>query len=104
MGILSWNEQKQFRSLIGKLLWVSDITRSDVANETRHLSTKGIQATYQDARKANKTLEKLKKKELVIKYKKLGDYKQISLAVYLDAAFKNGEERIKSVSGKVILM
>ena len=40
MGLLNWKKQKQYRRLVGKLLWVSDITRGDIANDTRHLSTK----------------------------------------------------------------
>ena len=86
IGFLNDQEQKQYKSLTGKLLWAAEITRPDISFDVRELSTKNQNATYKDVRQANKTLERLKKEEVNIIFKPLGDYKDLKIKVYSDAS------------------
>ena len=49
-------------------------------------------------------INKIKKENVKIQYEYLGDWDKLKLQVYTDAAFKNGEDKIRSVSGKIILL
>ena len=104
VGFLNEEEQNQYRSLTGQLLWVSEVTRLDVAYDVRELCIKNQKASYQDIRYANKVIEKIQKKDIRILFEPLGSYKDLKISLFTDAAFRNSEDKIKSVEGRVIIL
>ena len=54
-----------------------------------------------DIRNANKILKRAKYEDVKIKYSKLGKLNSLKLISYTDSSFKNGEDNVKSVRGRV---
>ena len=61
-------------------------------------------AFYQDIRYARKVIEKIQKKDIKILFEPLGSYKDLRISLFTDAAFRNSEDKIKSVEGRVIIL
>ena len=95
---------KDFRALTGKLSWVAENTRPDIAFDVRELSSKNHTATLDDIRYANKVLKKVKLNESKVKFSKLGDWKSLRVLGYTDTSFRNTENTTKSVGGKILLL
>ena len=104
VGVVNEDEQKRYRSLTGQLLWAAEVTRLDISFNVRELCTKNMKATYKDVKEANKVVEKLKREELKIAFKPLGRYEDLKIKVFTDAAFRNSEDKVKSVEGRIIVV
>ena len=104
VGVVNEDEQKRYRSLTGQLLWAAEVTRLDISFNVRELCTKNMKATYKDVKEANKVVEKIKREELKIAFKPLGRYEDLKIKVFTDAAFRNSEDKVKSVEGRIIVV
>ena len=71
---------------------------------TRVLSTRNKTATVEDFRKANKVLKKAKQKKVILKYSKLGNWKDLKIVTYTDSSYQNAENTEKSVGGRIIAL
>ena len=81
--------KKKLRSLIGKLNWVTSISRPDIAYDTRVLSTRINSAKLQDIYRANKVVKHLNSEEMVLKFPKFPNTRELKLLVFADASFAN---------------
>jgi hypothetical protein len=57
-----------------------------------------------DIKNANKILKKAKFENIKIKYLKLGKWSTLKLISYTDSSFKNAEDGVKSVGGRVTFL
>ena len=88
-------EQKVLRGKIGEVLWISLLTRPDLAFDVNKIASKVPDATV-------KTL--LDMNQIVRKAKSLGPVTDLVVKVYTDASFKNRDNQIRSTEGRVILI
>ena len=100
---LNRNEFKAFRGAAGKISWLADITRPDLAYDCLDLSTHNKDACIEDLRRMNKLIQRAKKTTGMIKYSKVcDDPKDIKILAITDASHLKKEDRTKGVMGRVI--
>ena len=99
---LSVRKFKEYRALTGQLSWAAENTRPDIAFDVRELSTRNKSATYEDLRNANKVLKKAQMEKVSIRYRKLGNWKDLKIVTFTDSSYRNVEDGTKSVGGRFI--
>ena len=97
-------EFKAYRGLTGQLNWAAENTRPDLAFDVRFLATRNKSANIADIKNANKILKKAQFEDVKVKYSKLGHWKTLKLVAYTDSSFKNAEDNVKSVGGRVTFL
>ena len=102
--ILDKKQFKEYRLLTGQLAWAVENTRPDLAFDVRHLATRNKDAKVEDIKNANKILKKAKAEDVKIKYSKIGDLDKLKLVTFTDSSFKNAEDKVKSVGGRVTFL
>ena len=95
---------KEYRRLTGQLAWAVENSRPDLAFDVRHLATMNKGATIADIKNANKILKKAQNENVKIKYSKLGNWRKLKLVTFTDSSFKNSEDNVKSVGGRVTFL
>lgn len=87
---LELKEQTMFRSILGKLNWVSQNTRPDLSFDVSVLGRKMQEASYEDLREIVKVGNRIKEKNfhVIIPYLKPG---KMYLEIFADASFGNIE-------------
>ena len=103
-GEVTPEEHKEYRGIVGKLLWLSELTRPDISYEVREVSTKNNNPTYNDINRVNKIVRKVKEDEKDIKFKYIGPLEDLEMISYSDASHTNTENKTKAVAGRVILL
>ena len=68
---LNADEYKQFRGMVGKIEWLSEGTRPDLAFNTLIKSMKTKKAAVKDMRKLNKIVRKAKEGDSTIRFKRI---------------------------------
>lgn len=101
---LSKKESTVLRSIAGKLNWIVQGTRPDVAFELIDLSTKFNKATVSDLNRAIKVLRKTQDGDAKLCFQALHNVKLWKLIVFTDASFASLNERIDSVGGHIIFL
>ena len=96
--------QREFRSAVGGLNWLSCNTRPDLAFDIMELSTRFGHANAEDLRRAGRLIKKAKERDMSIKFPKLGKLENSVILVYADGAFSNLSDNASSTAGKVILL
>ena len=95
----------EYRALTGQLSWAAELTRPDISFDTRELSTKNKEATYEDLKCANKVLKKAQlEKDVTLKFSKLGHLSDLKIVAYTDSSYRNAEDRDKSVGGRLVVL
>ena len=97
-------ELKQLRAKIGEVLWISLMTRPDLAFDVNKLASEVPGATINTLEDMNKLIKKAKAKKQVVRFTKLGNIKDLEVKVYTDASYNNQDERTRSTEGRVILV
>ncbi|XP_035684716.1 uncharacterized protein LOC118421507 [Branchiostoma floridae] len=100
---LNSEEYTMFRSIVGKMNWLSSGTRPDISFKTIDLSTKFAHATTTHLNDAVQTVRKLKLSATQIVYPRLSSMKDVSLTVFADASLANLENS-GSCGGHLIFM
>ena len=101
---LNKQQFRAYRRLTGQLAWAVENTRPDLAFDVRHLATRNKDATIGDIKTANKILKKAHYENVKVKYSHLGDWRQLKLVTFTDSSFKNSEDKVKSVGGRVTFL
>merc|ERR1712082_407993 len=70
---LTTAELKEYRKYTGKISWLAQGTRPDLSSSALDLAKKNNNATISDLRNINRIVEKVKKEENKIIYRKIGD-------------------------------
>ena len=101
---LSKHEIKKVRGKVGELLWLSLMTRPDLSFEVNLLSSEVAKGHIESVKDVNRLVKKAKSVKSVLKFSKLGNISDLSVKVYADASFGNQSDKIRSTSGRVILL
>jgi hypothetical protein len=85
-------ERKEIRRVVGELLWVSLVTRPELAFEVNNLSSLISTAKVKDLKEAKRLVEKAKLEPVTLTFTKLGPVENMKIQIYCDASFNNQEE------------
>merc|ERR1712240_808526 len=94
-------ELKEYRKYTGKLSWLAHGTRLDLSYSALDLAKKNNTAVISDLRNINRIVEKVKKEENKIIYRKIGDRENLQVVGIVDASYKPDD---KSVGGMIIVL
>lgn len=100
---LTPEENTQYRSLLGKLSWLSNITRPDLKWDVYSASRKNKNPTVSDLKSLNKVVSKLNTQKS-IKFPGIDLKSGVKLVVHSDASFGNIDEKVNSGRGYVIFL
>ena len=87
--LLSGEEFKELRAVVGQLLWVSGKKRPNISFDTCQLSSSLKSATVEDQLRANKTIKKLKSNEVKLRFPNIGQVEKAQLVSFSDASLAN---------------
>ena len=94
-------ELKEYRKYTGKISWLAQGTRPDLSYSALDLAKKNNNATISDLRNINRIVEKVKKEENKIIYRKIGNRENLQVIGIVDASYKPDN---KSVGGMIIAL
>ena len=98
---LTKTEYRVFRKYAGKIQWLAENVRPDLAIIGLNMSMKSKGATIGDLKKVNKIVKKVKSKESTVKFRKIGKKEDLKIYGLGDASYKCDS---KSVGGNLILL
>lgn len=87
--ILSENEQSLFRQMVGKLNWIVQGSRPDMAFEMVVLSTKLKQAQVKDLKRVSKTIRRLQEIDSLLTFPNLLKESNLKIILFTDASLGN---------------
>ena len=87
-SLLSNEEKTSYRSAVGHLNWVAEISRPDISFSVCEASTKFKQATVADVLYVNKIIKNVKNSKNAINFPQL-NRNNIKLQLFTDASFSN---------------
>ena len=96
-------EKKKVYEAVGKIRWVSDQTRPDLAFEELEMSISQRKATHKDVKKLNKMIKTTMDGTFWIKYSKIPGHRWF-LSVFVDASLGNLPGRMDSAYGYAIFL
>lgn len=88
-SICTTDEKKQFQQLVGKLNWMSNQTRPDIAFDVCELSAVCISPKISDILRSNKVLGQVKRNKIKMKFPKLEDLSKVVIRCFSDASLNN---------------
>ena len=80
------------------------MTRPDLAFDVNKIASEVSEATIRTLKDMNKIIRKVKDKEQVIRFTKLGNINDLVVKVYTDASYNNQDEKTRSTEGRVTLV
>ena len=96
--------QADYRAVVGRIGYISNSTRPDLAYDNMILSMKLGNATVRDMRLACRTVKRIKCDGTQMKFVDLGPMKEWSLYGFGDAGYKSLPDKTSSCGGQVILL
>lgn len=103
-SLLSEKELSVLRSLVGRLNWVVQGTRPDIAFETVELSTKLRKGVVSDLVTAVKVTRKIKGEAALVFFPALGHPTEWKIVVFSDAAHANLSDGVGSMGAHIVLL
>ena len=94
-------ELKIYRKYTGKLLWLAENCRPDIAYLANQLSKKSHLATLSDLKFVNKVLKKVKERDNVVVYSAVGAREELVVKNMSDASYLKARD---SVGGSLVMM
>ena len=101
---LTKEEFKLFRKATGKLSWLTETTRPDLAYNVLEMSYKNKNAVVEDIKAMNKLIKKAKAETSEVFFPKIGDYKDLKILGITDGSYLRVEDKMKSVAGRFIFL
>ena len=99
---LTSDEKLEIKQLAGQVIWAASQTRPDVAYETCQMANTGKSPTVQMIIEANRAVYKMKKNNVSITFKKLGNPEELEVEVYSDATHASLNDGASSQGAFVI--
>ena len=99
--LLTKSELKLYRKFVGKLNWLAENTRPDLAIWALNLSKTGSKATIGDLKKLNRVIKKVSDRQSKVKFTHIGNKQDLVLHAIGDASFKSDGP---SVGGQLIML
>ena len=87
--LLTMEEQREYRSIVGQLNWISNQTRPDISFDVSVRCAQGRKPTMEDANKLNRVVKKTKEREGELKFHKINNLTDSELWCYADASLGN---------------
>ena len=94
-------EMKMFRKYVGKVLWLAENVRPDLAYMALEMSQKIKGATLKDLKMVNFVVERINERDNKVVYKKVGDRHDLVVKTISDASYFKDKP---SVGGSIILL
>ena len=98
---LTKTEYKVFRKYTGKIQWLAENVRPDLAIVGLNMSMKNKDATIGDLKRVNKVVKKIKSRESKLRFGKIGKNYDLKIYGLGDASYKCDS---KSIGGNLILL
>ena len=94
-------EMRKYRKFVGKLNWLSENTRPDLSIWALNMSKKNSKATIGDLKSINKIIQKIKKKQSLVRFTRIDTKENLVLHVVGDASYRSDGP---SIGGKLIML
>ena len=101
---LEAKEIKELRGQIGEVLWLSLMTRPDLAFDVNIIASEVPRATLETLKKMNKIIIKARSKKEKLRFVKLGKISDLIVKLYTDASYNNQDGLVRSTEGRVVLI
>ena len=101
---LTKEEFKMYRGAIGKLTWLSEMSRPDLSFDTLDLAGYNNNATIQQLKRINKVVEKAKNEEGSVLFRRIGDFRDLKVLAISDGGLNRREDWTQSIMGKIVLL
>ena len=101
--LLGQEDIAKVRALIGKLRWLADQCRPDIAYLLLELSIQAHAPTYDTVKMANKVVVQVKNRAYSLRFSKLQN-KDWHITVFADASLKGLPDKTSSAMGYIILL
>ena len=88
---LNKQEFKQYRGLVGKLTWLSEMTRPDLSYDTLDLAGYNKEATVKNLKAINKVVDKAKKVNGIVRYSRIGELSDLKILAISDGGLNRRE-------------
>ena len=96
--------QAEFRSAVGRIGWVANASRPDLAYDNLVLSMKLGNASLRDMKTAVKIMKKMKCEDTSMKFVDLGSMADWMIEGYGDAGFRSLPDKTSSCGGYVVMI
>ena len=94
-------EMKIYRKYTGKLMWLTENCRPDLAFMTNKMSKKSHEATLSDLKYVNNVLKRVRGRENEVVYTKVGEKEDLVIKSMSDASYMRVKE---SVGGSIVML
>ena len=101
---LNRDEQKMYRSIVGQLNWLSQMSRPDLCFEVMELSMMFKHPCVYDYHRALKAVSLFKSRNVSIKFPQLVIDHDLKIVTFSDAAFANLVDLVSSGSGYIVFL
>ena len=91
--VLTTPELKELRGKIGEVLWISLMTRPDLAFDINMIASEVSRASVRTVKDMNGITRKAKGKKQFLRFTKLGDFSDLVVKVYTDASSQLQQSR-----------
>ena len=95
---------KEFRAASGKITWLAEQTRPDLAYDVIDMTSHNKDASIKDIKDMNKVIKKAKEHDTIVKFSRIGDFKDMKILAIADGAYCKKEQKTKSVMGRFIFL
>jgi hypothetical protein len=99
--LLTKLELKVYRKMVGKIAWLSQNCRPDIAFVALDLSRRQACAAIKDLKRINVVLERIRSQKSEISFTRVGDIKDLVLYALSDGSYNLGQ---RSVGGGLIIL
>ena len=94
-------ENKMYRKYVGKISWLAENCRPDLAVSAVKMAKQNGKATLKDLKVVNDVVKKIRMKENAVKFSRIGNKEDLVVTGIGDASYKVDE---KAIGGNVVLL
>ena len=94
-------ENKLYRKYVGKISWLAENCRPDLAVTALKMARKSSKPTLADLKNINKVVKKVRMKKNEVRFTRIGNKEDLEVNGVGDASYKLDE---KSIGGNIVLL